>query len=299
MLKFLAFAILASVLVGYASAQTVTCASTAGKFSIRLDRHLSPQGVNRVIGMVKTGYFDDMPLYGVMPNFAIFFGVGATRNMTMHWCLKALAFDDEPKMAPFRKGTLTFSGEEGVANDRTCHLFFALSDNDGAFHNEKRKYAIPIGQVLEEDMDVLDNIVERYGKTGYGQDGIQSQGLLAAEGNKAMLKKFPKLDKLIKCTFMAREKLVKQLGKYAIHVNGTADGTVQKGAIGKVLGNQGVPYNKGGPVKVHFQNGTWGFQVESLRPATEDEIQENKMLLESMVDTKRLKRRSNLLKDDL
>lgn len=174
------------------AAQTteVYCQTTAGDFSITLDRDLSPLGVDRFLELVADKFFDDQIIYRVIPGFLMQFGVAATPAIHSKWDSKR--FQDEPKQSTFKHGTVSFAGS-GV-HSRSCHLFIAFEPNGVQLGNAPHE--TPIGAITG-GIEVLDAIQSHYHAAGYGeltflQDNIATQGNTAAD-------EYSKLDRINWC----------------------------------------------------------------------------------------------------
>ena len=82
----------------------VKFSTSAGDFTVQLDRALSPIGVEHFLQLVRSGFFEGQLLYRVVPGFLVQFGVAADPAVMSQWSAGQLA--DEPNRAPFRRGTL-------------------------------------------------------------------------------------------------------------------------------------------------------------------------------------------------
>lgn len=170
--------------------------TTAGDFTIKLDRALSPSGVTRFLELVDDGFFTDQLLYRVEPGFVIQFGVASSPLVQSRWDKNLGApmapLPDEPNRQAFRTGSVSFAGSG--PNSRSCHIFISLGENLGDAPHE-----VVLGNVEEEDggMYVIESIVKRRAESGYGSL-LDMQGPLAVEGNVA-LNQYPQVDRIIAC----------------------------------------------------------------------------------------------------
>ena len=167
-------------------------ATTAGDFSVDLDRALSPNGVDRFVDLARSGVFDSQILYRVVPGFLLQFGVAADPAVHAQWDTPETRLADEPNRAPFRRGTLSFAGSG--PNSRTCHAFIALEPYGRQLG--KADHEAALGQVCESDLHVLDRIVRNFQKTGY-PDVTGLQGDLVRQGNSAAAE-YPALDSILR-----------------------------------------------------------------------------------------------------
>jgi len=173
------------------NAVAVAFSTTAGDFTARLDRDLSPLGVERFLGLVDEGFFEGMLLYRVVPGFLVQFGVAADPAVQARWEMASLA--DEENGAAFRRGTISFAG--GGEDSRSCHLFVALEPHGKTLG--QRPHEATLGWVDEEGMDVFDRVVANFESAGYPDTG-GLQGGLVREGN-AAASDYPALDRIIAC----------------------------------------------------------------------------------------------------
>ena len=102
-------------------------------------------------------------------------------------------FADEPKLAAFEEGTISFAGYG--ADSRTCHLFIALAPDGLTLGNALHE--TPLGKVTK-GLDTLQNIVNRHQAAYNGVDTGVLQPDLFARGNAAAAA-YPQLDRFKKC----------------------------------------------------------------------------------------------------
>nr|ABV22251.1 peptidyl-prolyl cis-trans isomerase, cyclophilin type [Karlodinium veneficum] len=169
----------------------VDCHTTAGDFSISLDRDLSPLGVDRFLELVSDKFFDDQIIYRVIPGFLMQFGVAAVPRQHAKWDRQR--FEDEPRKQSFKHGTVSFAG--GGRDSRSCHLFIAFSPNGLQLGNAPHE--TPIGEVTS-GIEVLDKIQSNYKAAGYA-DLTFLQNRIAAKGNSFVEGEYPKLDRFKWC----------------------------------------------------------------------------------------------------
>ena len=174
--------------------------TSAGDFTIQLDRSLSPSGVTRFLELVDDGFFTDQLIYRVDPGFVVQFGVASTPEMQSRWDPNLGApvapLPDEPNRQEFRAGSVSFAGSG--FNSRSCHIFIALEPGSAtlgsAFHETV------IGNVESEDggMLAVDSIIRNREQSGYG-DLLNVQADLLNGGNTALESNFPGIDRIIAC----------------------------------------------------------------------------------------------------
>lgn len=173
--------------------------TTAGDFTIRLDRALSPCGVTRFLELVDDGFFNGQYIYRVEPGFVIQFGIAADPPMQRRWDPQAGApvapIPDEPNQQPFQAGSVSFAGS-GV-NSRSCHVFIALEPGGTMLGDAPHETVL--GNVEHEDggMLVLDQLVQNREDCDMG-NLLDLQGSLSREGNTA-LDAYSGIDQIVAC----------------------------------------------------------------------------------------------------
>merc|ERR1719329_674165 len=173
-----------------AGGKQVRCSTTAGAFTISLDRSWSPLGVDRFLELVNFKFFDGQLIYRVIPDFLFQFGVAAIPQVQAHWDGKR--FKDEPKVVPFEHGTVSFAG--AGQDSRSCHIFVALAPQGTRLGSAPHE--TPIGKVTA-GLDVLDRIVANAKAANYG-DLTDLQQKLISQGNSAAAR-HTKLDAFNSC----------------------------------------------------------------------------------------------------
>lgn len=184
--------------------------TTAGAFTVVLDRALSPKGVDRFVELVEDGFFTDMLFYRVLPGFLIQFGVAADPAQQRRWDY-TLGPDgekiwprpplaDEPNRAKFRAGSVSFAG--AGENTRSCHLFIAMEPYGSKVLGTGR-HETTVGFVetgldtrvgLGDGLEVMDRICRKHKHHGYPDTGFL-QGALIEHGNSAAAE-YPELDRI-------------------------------------------------------------------------------------------------------
>lgn len=161
--------------------------TTQGTIVIEVHRAWSEHGADRFFNLVKSGYYDGVKFFRVVPGFVVQWGIHGDPSIANSW-LKANIPDDAVKESN-KRGFVTFA-MSGAPNSRSVQLFINLGANarlDGMGF-------APFGKVVE-GMDVVDKL---YG--GYGEGLKQLQGRIAEEGNAFLEKNYPRLDAIKKAT---------------------------------------------------------------------------------------------------
>lgn len=158
--------------------------TTKGDFVAEVNREWSPLGADRFYNMVNVGFFQDTVIFRAKSDFMFQFGIHGDPSVNDVWS-EANFRDDPPAGISNLPGTLCFA-KTGAPNSRSTQMFVNLSNNmplDGQGFT-------PFARVVE-GMDVVRKINTEYGENPPGED---IQGRFKREGNKYILKRFPRLD---------------------------------------------------------------------------------------------------------
>lgn len=158
--------------------------TTRGPFTVQVVRALAPRGADRAYYLVRSGYYDGVRFFRVLPGFVAQFGASGDPRVARVWDVRTIA--DDPVARTNARGTVTFA--TAGPNTRTAQLFVNLRDNARL---DRMGFA-PIGRVTE-GMAVVDSLYGGYGEgapRGRGPD----QDRIAAEGTAYLAREFPKLD---------------------------------------------------------------------------------------------------------
>jgi len=170
--------------------------ASAGHFTVELVRSWSPNGVDRMIELVRMRYYDGAVFFRALKNFVVQWGM-RSKEEDKAW---AAQFDParvaaassrlkDEKLATGlsnTRGTLSFA--MGGKNTRTKQLFINLKDNH---YLDKEGFTV-IGKVTEGMDDVVSKIYTGY-KDGAGQVGTY------AKGRENLREKFPLMWEIQQC----------------------------------------------------------------------------------------------------
>ncbi|MFN2572587.1 MAG: peptidylprolyl isomerase [Gemmatimonadales bacterium] len=160
--------------------------TTQGDFVIAVHRAWAPLGADRFYNLVRSGFFNGVRFFRVLPGFMAQFGIHGDTAVTAAWRERRIA--DDPVRRTNLRGMVTFA--TAGAGTRTTQVFINYGNNDRL---DAMGFA-PFGQVVE-GMEVVDKL---YG--GYGEGAPQGRGpdqyRLNVEGEKYMARQFPRLDKI-------------------------------------------------------------------------------------------------------
>jgi peptidyl-prolyl cis-trans isomerase A (cyclophilin A) len=158
--------------------------TTKGPIVIDVHRDWAPNGADRFYNLVKSGFYDNVRFFRVIPSFMAQFGIHGDPQVAAAW--RSAQIKDDPVKQSNNRGFVTFA--TAGPNTRTTQLFINFKDNSTL---DKQGFA-PFGEVTK-GMDVVDKIYDGYGEgapRGRGPD----QGRLQSEGNAYLEKDFAKLD---------------------------------------------------------------------------------------------------------
>lgn len=165
-------------------------ATTKGDFVIAVHRAWAPLGADRFYNLVRSGFYDGVRFFRVMPGFMAQFGIHGDTAVTAAW--RERRIQDDPVRRTNLRGMVTFA--TAGPGTRTTQIFINYGSNDRL---DAMGFA-PFGQVVE-GMEVVDKLYGEYGEgapRGRGPDQFR----LNVEGEKYLARQFPRLDKINKAT---------------------------------------------------------------------------------------------------
>ena len=160
--------------------------TTVGSFVVEVHRAWAPKGADRFYNLVRNGYYDDSRFFRVIPNFMVQFGINGNPAIQKVW--RDANIPDDPVTQTNKRGAITFA--TAGPNTRTSQVFINFQNNAGL---DKQGFA-PFGEVIT-GMEVVDKINAEYRQQ-------PDQGRIQAEGNRYLMKAFPKLDVIKKATIV-------------------------------------------------------------------------------------------------
>jgi cyclophilin family peptidyl-prolyl cis-trans isomerase len=164
--------------------------TTSGLFTLTVTRAWSPLGADRFYNLVKHHYFDNAPIFRVVPGFVAQFGLSAYPKVSAAW--EKATIKDDPHTQSNTVGTIVFA--TSGPNTRTTQLFINLRDNTSSLDGQG---FTPFGVVDADGMTVVSSFYNGYGDTaGMDQDAISSGG------KKYTDTKWPKLDVIKSATLV-------------------------------------------------------------------------------------------------
>src|SRR5438093_8110501 len=164
--------------------------TTKGDFVIAVHRAWAPHGADRFYNLVRSGYYDGVRFFRVLPGFMAQFGLHGDTAVTAAW--RERRIPDDPVRRSNQRGMVTFA--TAGPGTRTTQVFINYGANDRL---DASGFA-PFGEVVE-GMDVVDKLYGSYGE-GAPQGRGPDQMRIHIEGEKYLARQFPNLDKTNKAT---------------------------------------------------------------------------------------------------
>jgi peptidyl-prolyl cis-trans isomerase A (cyclophilin A) len=152
--------------------------TTRGSFVVAVSRAWAPRGADRFYNLVRSGFYDDVGFFRVVPGFVVQFGLNGDPGVNAAWDSARIA--DDPVKQTNRRARLTFA--TAGPGTRTTQLFINLKDNARL---DQMGFA-PFAEVVS-GMEVFDALY-----AGYRE--LPDQGRITQEGNAYLKQGFPRLD---------------------------------------------------------------------------------------------------------
>lgn len=160
--------------------------TTAGKFSVEVNREWAPIGADRFYKLVKDKFYDGAGFFRVVPGFMVQWGLAADPLRNEKW---SVPLQDDPVLKSNTRGYITFAKTQRP-NSRSSQVFINFGDNSRL---DADGFA-PFGKVIE-GMEAVDGISSEYGET-------PDQGMVRMGGKKYLESKFPGLDYINSATLV-------------------------------------------------------------------------------------------------
>lgn len=158
--------------------------TTKGVFVVQVTRSWAPKGADRFYNLVLNKFYDNQPIYRVVPGYVAQWGISMKPKIAKAW-RNAFFKDDPPVGQKDAKGTIVFAHVLGAKNTRTTQLFVNLNNNNLG------KSFTPFG-VITSGMPLFRTLY--HGPGWHGQYAYNNQGAMAKYGGKWVHRYFPKLD---------------------------------------------------------------------------------------------------------
>lgn len=160
--------------------------TTQGNFDILAKREWSPQGVDRLYQLIKTGFYKDVAVFRVVPNFVAQFGIHNDSLVNQGW--SKFPLDDEPVI--LKNDSLNISFARAGKRTRSHQIFINLKNNNRLdTYKGAGVTGFPGIAKVTSGMENILKFHDKYGdKLGMRQDSIQKYG------NKFIKKNYPEID---------------------------------------------------------------------------------------------------------
>lgn len=160
--------------------------TTQGNFDIVATRSLSPKGVDRLYQLIKRGFYKDIAIFRVVPNFVVQFGIYNDSLYNKMW--EAYKVPDEP--VKHTNGNMTISFARGGVETRSTQIFINLKDNKRL---DELEYSgvkgFPVIAKVTQGEETIRNFYKEYGGAP-----AKKQDSIYAQGNDYLKRNYPKLD---------------------------------------------------------------------------------------------------------
>ena len=166
----------------------VAVETSRGEFVIAVHPEWAPQGAERFLALVESGYYDDARFHRVVPDFIVQWGLAGDPAITAEWMNAYIP--DDPVVASNTRGRIAFAFTE--PGTRATQVYVNLVDN---VRLDSTGFA-PFGEVVR-GMEVVDALYSGYGENSGGGLRRGDQSRIVAEGNTYLDREYPLLDRLL------------------------------------------------------------------------------------------------------
>lgn len=156
--------------------------TTKGSFVVKVTRSWAPKGADRFYNLVRYHFYDNQPIFRVIPGFVAQWGISGKPAIAKAW--QYASIKDDPVTHSNKKATITFAN--AGANTRTTQLFVNLVSNK-PLDKYPGSFA-PFGTVTSG----FSVFAQLY--AGYGERASQDQSSITKYGAAWVHKRYPKLD---------------------------------------------------------------------------------------------------------
>ncbi len=160
--------------------------TTHGDFEIEAVRRWSPAAVDRLYQLIRYGFYNDIAIFRVVPDYVVQFGISGDSAFNNAW--KEYRIPDEPVLQGNKLGTVAFA--RGGPESRTTQIFINLNDNDKLdtiAYNDVIGFPV-VGRVTRG----MDNVYEFFDE--YGNEPATKQDSIYQFGNSFLQRRYPELD---------------------------------------------------------------------------------------------------------
>jgi peptidyl-prolyl cis-trans isomerase A (cyclophilin A) len=168
---------------------TAKFVTTKGTFTVKVTRAWSPIGADRFYNLVVNHFYDNQPLFRVIPHRWVQWGINMTPKIARIW-QHAYIKDDPPVGQHNAKGLMSFANSS-AKNSRTTQIFMNMGTNTSL---DNVHGFTPFGKITS-GIDVFGKLY-----AGYGEGPSSHQNYLVAYGGHWVHINYPKLDWITSAT---------------------------------------------------------------------------------------------------
>jgi len=176
--------------------------TTKGNFDIEAHRAWSPKAVDRLYQLISNGFYTDIAIFRVVPNYVVQFGIHNNSSLNKSWSTHKLP--DEPVLMSNTEGAISFA--RGGKESRTTQIFINLKNNsprlDSLLYKDVKGF--PVVAKVTKGMDIIKSFY-----SGYQEKPSNKQGSIEKYGNVYLRNNFPKLD-YIKKAYIVKNSTLKR-----------------------------------------------------------------------------------------
>ena len=171
--------------------------TTKGNFDIEAKREWSPAGVDRLYQLIKRGFYTDIAIFRVVPDFVAQFGISSDSTLNEVW--RAAKVKDEPVIKTNTKGTISFA--RGGPQTRTTQIFINLKSNSPRLDNLDYSgvKGFPVVAEITTGMDVVETFYDKY-----GEELGREQSSIRKLGNEFLRQNYPEVDYIHKAYILKK-----------------------------------------------------------------------------------------------
>jgi peptidyl-prolyl cis-trans isomerase A (cyclophilin A) len=157
--------------------------TTAGDFTIGVQRAWAPHGADRFYNLCRNHFYDGAKIFRVVPGFVAQFGISAYPEVSQAW--EQATIPDDPVVKENKRGAVSFAA--AGPNTRTTQVFIDLGSN---LQLDTEQFA-PFGAVTD-GISVVDKLY-----SGYDDKPTADQQQMFSRGNAYLDKQWPKLTTIL------------------------------------------------------------------------------------------------------
>jgi len=164
--------------------------TSKGLFEIETTREWSPKAVDRFYSLIKHGFYNDIIIYRVVPNYVAQFAPTDTTLLNLWSKIKV---PDEPVLKENTKGTVAFA--RGGVETRGSDIFINLKNNSPRLDtlNYNGVVGFPVIAIVTKGMDVIESFY-----SGYSDKVLSDLDTLKSDQRAFLIAKYPFLDTIKK-----------------------------------------------------------------------------------------------------